>query len=68
MSNRIQPTHFIKVYRFSGELYCSAKPLVISSLFQSITMGGYPVALFLIRLKTPQEKENSIYYPKPTTK
>lgn len=63
MSNRIQATHFIKVYRFSGELYCSAIPLPIGSLSQSITMGAYPFALFLIRLKTPQEKENSIYYP-----
>lgn len=61
---RIEPTHFIKAYSLYGKPMYSRCVFPITSLFASVAVGAYPVALFLIREKTHQEIEKSIYYPK----
>lgn len=66
---RIEPTHFIKSWDSALFSYAvNTSPIKISklnaSLRLSIFLGNDVVALFLIRLKTPQEQEKSIYYPK----
>ena len=65
MSNRIQPTHFVKVWIgwLDDDTHMNYMPRDIKHLQLSINYGATPVALFLIREKTPQEKANSIYYP-----
>ena len=68
MSNRIQPTHFVK--SFNSILFdhsVNSIPFEIRLLNASLTLSAFldtkVVALFLIREKTPQEQANSIYYP-----
>jgi len=65
MSNRIQPTHYIKVWIGidDGHTHMNSYPRNIRYLPTAISMGATPIALFLIREKTPQEQANSIYYP-----
>lgn len=69
MSNRIQPECFVKVWNgLDGFTHQDKLPRMIDFLFLSVTCGAKPIALFLVRPKTPQEQANSIYYPKPTNK
>lgn len=67
MSNRIQPTHFIEVWKFNNELGMHKIPLKIAALKRQLQVSAITnlktIALFLIRPKTPQEQANSIYYP-----
>jgi len=67
MSNRIQPECFIEVWEWDdGFIDMNKRPVHIDRFDRSLKIGAYlvkTVALFLIRLKTQQEKENSIYYP-----
>ena len=67
MSNRIQPTHFIEVFNWDGKAENNnLLPISDYQRYVGISSICPTIALFLIRLKTPQEQENSIYYPKPT--
>ena len=59
MSNRIQPEFFIDVSKGGKQTR-----LLEYSVFNIQFIADYrTIALFLIRPKTPQEQENSIYYP-----
>lgn len=62
---RLEPTHYIKVWigTEDGHTHMNSYPRKISYLPTAISFGAYPVALFLIRSKTTQEQEKSIYYP-----
>lgn len=61
MSNRIEPTHFIEVWKGLRKVNQTLSPHLIESIIE--VTDDRTVALFLIRPKTPQEKANSIYYP-----
>lgn len=72
MSNRIQPTHFIEVWKGYEATQMHSEPKnykdIDKILYRTTILQMRTVALFLIRPKTQQEKENSIYYPQPTNK
>lgn len=70
---RIEPTHFIEVWKwYTGDIGFSETPVEIKYMYHQLRFSKRAdiptVAIFLIRPKTPQEQEKSIYYPKPTTK
>ena len=65
---RIEPTHFIEVWKGLFGVHDTNLPKDIYFLKHSLrgtrqTQDCSTVALFLIRPKTPQEREKSIYYP-----
>ena len=68
MNQRIVTTHFIEVwtndsFTIQNENCIDICKLEWSLKLSKLSSNGSTIALFLIREKTPQEKQQSIYYP-----